>query len=259
VIALSVGQLEAWLTATFLPFVRIGACLMVAPIFGARFVPPRTRIALAGAITLIIVPMLPVPSITPVSAAAVVVLFQQLMIGLACGFALQLVFDALALGGQILANSMGLSFALNIDPQRGSSTPAVGQFYVLLATLTFLALGGHLLLIQVIVESFRSMPIGTIGIGNAGLWMLIAWGGQIFVGAVAVSLPGVTALLIVNLAFGVMSRAAPTLNLFAVGFPLSLIVGLVVILTSLPAMQATFINLVEQAFVFLRSLTQARG
>ncbi|HWN47180.1 MAG TPA: flagellar biosynthetic protein FliR, partial [Steroidobacteraceae bacterium] len=185
-IALSIGQLEGWVAQGFFPFARIGACLMVAPVFGARFVPPRTRIILAVAITALVAPMIPTPAIAPFSAQGFVVVFQQLLIGVALGFALQIVFDALGLAGQLLANSMGLSFAMNVDPLRGSSTPALGQLYIILATLTFLALDGHAALIELLVAGLYALPIGTTGLGQEGLWSLIIWGGQIFSGAIAV-------------------------------------------------------------------------
>ena len=251
-IALTTGQLEAFVAQAFFPFARIGACLMVAPVFGARFVSPRTRIILAVAITALVMPLIPAPQIAPFSAQGFVVVFQQLLIGVALGFALQVVFDALALAGQLLANSMGLSFAFNIDPLRGSSTPALGQLYVILATLTFLALGGHLALIEMMVATLYGMPIGTNGLGQEGLWALILWGGQLFSGAIGIALPGVTALMIVNLAFGVVSRAAPSLNLFAVGFPVSLVVGLLVVLVGIAPMQAAFTELLASGFEFLR-------
>ena len=159
-IALSIGQIEGWVAQGFFPFARIGACLMVAPVFGARFVPARTRIILAVAITALVAPMIPTPAIAPFSPQAFTVVFQQLLIGVALGFALQIVFDALGLAGQLLANSMGLSFAFNVDPLRGSSTPALGQLYIILATLTFLALGGHAALIELLVGGLYSLPIG---------------------------------------------------------------------------------------------------
>ena len=252
--ALTTGQLEAWVAQGFFPFVRIGACLMVAPIFGARFVPPRTRIILALALTALVAPMLPATAITPFSGQGFVVVAQQLLIGVALGFALQVVFDALALAGQLLANSMGLSFAFNVDPLRGSSTPALGQLYVILATLTFLALGGHVALIEILINGLYTMPIGMNGLGSAGLWSLVMWGGTLFSGAISIALPGVTALLIVNLAFGVVSRAAPSLNLFAVGFPVSLVIGLVVVLAGIAPMQAGFTELMAHAFAFVRTL-----
>jgi flagellar biosynthetic protein FliR len=253
-IALTTGQLEGYVAQGFFPFVRIGACLMVAPLFGARFVPTRTRILLAVALTALVVPLTPSTGIAPFSGEGFVVVAQQMLIGVALGFALQVVFDSLGLAGQLLANSMGLSFAFNIDPLRGSNTAALGQLYIILATLTFLSLGGHLALLEVLVNGFTTMPIGTSGLGTEGLWSLVLWGGQLFAGAIAVALPGVTALLIVNLAFGVVSRAAPALNLFAVGFPISLVIGLLVVLAGIGPLQQGVTQLLGQGFDFLRAL-----
>jgi flagellar biosynthetic protein FliR len=174
----------------------------------------------------------------------------------ALGFALQVVFDSLGLAGQLLANSMGLSFAFNVDPLRGSSTAALGQLYVILATLTFLALNGHIALIEVLVNGFTTLPIGTEGLGSEQLWAMVLWGGQLFAGAISIALPGVTALLIVNLAFGVVSRAAPSLNLFAVGFPISLVVGLLVVLAGIGPLTEGVAQLLAQDFDFLRSLSR---
>ncbi len=253
-INLTAGQLEAWVAQAFFPFARIGACLMVAPVFGARFVPARTRIVLAVALTALVVPLLPAPDIAPFSPQGFVVVAQQLLIGVALGFAMQVVFDAMGLAGQVLANSMGLSFAFNVDPLRGSSTAALGQLYIILATLVFLSLGGHLAIIQVLVDGLHAMPIGT-GLDREGLWALVLWGGTLFSGAISIALPGVTALLIVNLAFGVVSRAAPALNLFAVGFPIALIVGLVVVLAGMGPLTQGITQLIGQGLAFLRQLS----
>ena len=242
------------------PFIRVSSCLMVAPTFGALFVPARTRIVLAGAITLIIAPLVPSPAdIAPFSALGMVVTVQQIIIGIAIGFSLQLLFDAVTLGGQLLANSMGLSFAFNTDPMHGVETPVVGQFYSMLVMLTFLALDGHLKLIEVLVDGFRTLPVGTSGLGQDGVWSVVVWGSQLFSGAVQIAIPGVTALLIVNVAFGVMSRAAPQLNLFAVGFPISLVFGLVIVLAGLPSMQTTFERLLSDAFELLHKLSAMGG
>src|ERR1700724_4467540 len=144
-ISLTTGQLDAWLAQVLWPFIRIGSCFMVAPAFGAIFVPPRIRLVLAGAITLIIAPLVPSPTaIAPFSAAGVIVTIQQVIIGIAIGFCLQVLFDAVTLGGQLLANSMGLSFAFNTDPLHGGKTPVVGQLYSMLVMLTFLPLEGIL-------------------------------------------------------------------------------------------------------------------
>ena len=256
-ITLTSTQLNAWLAELFWPFVRIGSCFMVAPAFGAQSVPARVRIVLAGAVALLVAPLVQIPDITPLSAAGVVVTVQQVIIGAALGFSLQILFEAVSLGGELLANSMGLSLAFNLDPQNGASTPTVGQLYTVLVTLLFLVLNGHLALIRTLVAGFKTLPIGTTGLGAAGIWSVVNWGSQLFSGALAVALPGVTALLIANLAFGVVSRAAPTLNIIAVGLPLSLIFGLVVIIAGLPTLESSFIRLLAAALDFLRHLSGA--
>ena len=253
-LTLSTGQFEAWIALYLWPFVRIGGCLMTAPIFSASTVPMRGRLILALAITVIVAPLLPAQTAPVFSATGFVILAQQLLIGVAFGFAVNLVFDALALGGQLLANAMGLSFAFNVDPLHGASTPVLSQFYTILATLTFLALDGHLALLQVLIESFQNMPVGRTGLGTEGLWQMCLWGSQIFRGGLMVSLPGVTALLVVNLAFGVVSRAAPALNLFAIGFPVTLVCGLLILLQSIPSMQQGFISMLHESLVMLGNL-----
>jgi flagellar biosynthetic protein FliR len=253
---IELATLQHWLGLLFWPFVRIGACLMVAPVFGASYVPPRLRLILAGALTLAVAPLLPAMTAVPLlSAAGALVTLQQLLIGAALGFALQMVFDALALGGQLLANGMGLGFAFNLDPLRGVTTPALGQLYVVLGTLTFLALDGHLALVSTLVDSFKGLPIGESGLDPARLRGLADWGSMLFSGALRIALPGVTALLVINLAFGVMSRAAPALNLFAVGLPVTLIFGLSIVMFGMPAIGTAFTSLLNEAFSFMRSLS----
>ncbi|MBS0580737.1 MAG: flagellar biosynthetic protein FliR [Proteobacteria bacterium] len=261
-ITLHPDQLQQWLLQLFWPFVRIGACFMVAPLFGAAMVPARVRVVLAAAIAALICPLLPaLPPVSPLSAAGLMITVEQVLIGVALGFCLQLAFDAVNLGGQMLANSMGLSFAFNLDPQRGgaSSTPALGQLFTLLVMLTFLGLDGHTKLLEALVHSFATLPVAAGGLGAAGLEGVVGFGSHLFSGALAIALPGLTALLIVHLGFGVVSRAAPALNLFAVGLPLSLLCGLLIVLAALTAVQSSFIEGLEQAFRMIASLTGAQG
>jgi flagellar biosynthesis protein FliR len=256
---LTYPQIESWIGSAFWPFLRIGACLMVAPMFGASYVPPRIRIVLAGAMTLVALPMIPrADGMTVLSADGVITTVEQIVIGVALGFALQLMFDALTLGGQILANGMGLGFAFNIDPLRGVTTPALGQFYTLLGILVFLALDGHIALIQTLITSFQGLPVGPVGLSAGALHSLADWGDELFLGALRVALPGMTALLVVNLAFGVTSRAAPALNLFAVGFPVTLIFGFVIVLLGLPGLQSVLTDLLSAAFQFMGMLVGGR-
>jgi flagellar biosynthetic protein FliR len=247
-------QVQALLAALFWPFVRIGACLMVAPVFGAHYVPRRIRLVLAGGIALLIAPLTAHPTTALLSGDGITITFQQLLIGAAIGFVLQLVFDAMALAGQLLANGMGLGFAFNIDPLRGVSTPALGQLFIVLGTLLFLSMNGHLALLQLLADSFRLVPVEGGGLDLADWRRLSDWGGSLFAGAVRIALPGMTALIVVNLAFGIVSRAAPSLNLFAVGLPVTLVVGLVIVMLSLPGLQTSGTFMIGEAFQFLRTL-----
>lgn len=253
-VTISVAQLTSWISQYFWPFVRIAGCLMVAPIFGTHTVPRRTRVVLAAAITGLVAPLIPMPKAELLSGASLVITVQQLVIGVALGLAMQLIFDAVIMGGQLLANSMGLSFAVNVDPLHGASTPVLGQFYTIIIALTFLALNGHLILLDAVIQSFKSLPVGTSGLGGDGLWMFVHFGTVLFSGALMIALPGLTAQLIVNIGFGVMSRAAPTLNLFAVGFPASLALGLVIIVIGLPTVQGTFNKLVSEGLRMMSSM-----
>lgn len=258
-ITLTTGQLEAWLDQVLWPFIRVGSCLMVAPVFGGQNVPARIRIVLAGAIALILAPVISIPpQLAAFSLEGLVVTAQQVVIGVALGFCLQLVFDAITLGGQLIANSMGLSYALSVDPVRGTGTTAVGEIYTIFVTLVFLALNGHLRLIEVLADGFRTMPVGGTGIDAANLWQIVIWGGTLFSGALSIALPGITALLIVHLAFGMVSRAAPSLNLLSVGFPVTIVFGLLVLTVSVPQLLSGFERLLAQAFVLLQSLSGGR-
>lgn len=256
---ITLGQLEGWIGSAFWPFVRIGACLMVAPLFGASYLPRRLRIVVALALTVVLLPVIHAPTSLPLlSADGFVTTAQQVIIGVAMGFALQLMFDALTLGGQLLANAMGLGFAFTIDPLRAVTTQSLGQLYVLLGTLTFLALNGHIALIELLAGSFQSLPIGPQGLSPAAMQALANWGATMLLGAVRIALPGLTALLVINLGFGVTSRAAPALNLFAVGFPITLAIGMVVVLLSLPSMQNGLIEMLGSAFQFIGALGSLR-
>ena len=218
---------------------------MVMPLIGGSFTPIRVRLLLAVALTIVIAPMVP-PAVTQdvLSAAGLVMMIQEIGIGVALGFLVQLVFDAIALGGQVIGMSMGLGFAVFLDRARGVSVPVLGQLFLMLAMLVFLALDGHLTMIQLLAQSFRAWPISEGGLKIPILSEILMWTSQLFVFAVKIALPAITALLLVNLSFGVMSRAAPTLNLFAVGFPVAMLLGFVVIFLNMG-------NLVENVSSFL--------
>lgn len=224
--------------------------VMVAPVFSASMVPIRIRVLVSITLALIVVPILPVQAmgIEPLSVAGGLITIQQVVVGVAMGFALQIVFDALILGGQAAAMSMGLGFATAVDPQRGVNVPIVSQYFMVLATLAFLALNGHLMVIETLVLSFDVLPVGQVGISTGGMEQLVYLGSHIFSGALKIALPAMTALLIVNLAFGVISRAAPTLNLFAIGFPITMLLGFIILMVSVPNIVSAFTDMLYQAF-----------
>lgn len=251
------AELTAWIGSFLWPLFRVGAMVGAAPILGARTVPARIRLGLALAITLVIVPLLPTaPAVDPLSGAGLVITFNQLLIGLALGFSLRLVFTAVEIAGQIIGQLMGLGFASMIDPENGVQVPVVSQFYSICAILLFLAFNGHLLLIEMVADSFRTLPISTHGIPLDGLRAVADWGSQMFAGAVLVALPAICALLLVNLAFGVMMRSAPQLNIFAVGFPITLLIGMVIMLVTLPALPGQLTTMIDQVFGLMRYLVR---
>ncbi|MEX2257881.1 MAG: flagellar biosynthetic protein FliR [Woeseia sp.] len=234
------------------PFIRIGAFVMVMPVIASSFVPQRVRLILALALTLVIAPVLPgLPAVDILSFAGIVLVFQEIVTGIAMGFVVQLIFDAITLGGQVISMSMGLGFAVFVDRQRGVNVPVLGQLFLMLGMLTFLSLDGHLALIQVLADSFRIMPISEGGLSHAATSGLLQWSSQLFVVAVKIALPAITALIVVNLSFGVMSRAAPTLNLFAVGFPVAMLLGFVVIFLSIDGLTANVSRSLGDALAML--------
>ena len=229
------------------PFFRIAGVLMVAPVFGTRLVPIRVRLALAIAVTFVLAPVLPAAAQTfQPNIASGLLLAQELLLGVAIGFCLQMIFDALIIAGQTISMGMGLGFAMMVDPQRGVSVPVIGQFFVILGMLIFLALGGHLATLRLIADSFAALPLG-VPLPTDGVWVLVTYGSEMFAGALRIALPAATALLVVNIAFGVMSRAAPTLNLFAVGLPAGLLIGFLILLVNIEHLAALMATLLESS------------
>jgi len=249
-IAISAVELNAWVGSLLWPFIRIGSMLIAAPVFGARMVPRRIRLALALMLAWILSPLVYADAavINPLSAQGAAVAAQQVLIGVAMGFTLQLVFSALVIAAQSMSMGMGLGFAMAVDPQNGVQVPVIGQYYLTLGTLIFLALDGHLIMIQVLIDSFQSLPVSINGLTQDGLWALVGWGGRMFAGAVLIALTAMTSMLLINLAFGVMSRAAPQLNIFGVGFPVMMGMGFLVILFSMSGLTTHMEDLLRDAF-----------
>lgn len=244
---LSLFQLQTWLAEFFWPFFRILALLSAAPLFGSRGVPVTAKIATAFVITIIVAPVIPpVPNIAVASTQGLLILAQQLIIGLSMGLAIRMILMAMEMAGHIMGLQMGLGFATFFDPQNATQVPLLGQLLSVMGTLLFLALNGHLMVIAAMVDSFQTLPIGT-PIALPNLKALAVMGGSIFTWGVQISMPVVAAIMLVNVALGVLTRAAPQLNIFAVGFPLTMGVGFVILAISIPYMLPVFSGMMEQA------------
>jgi flagellar biosynthetic protein FliR len=248
-------QLVAFVHAFLWPLFRFGGLLMAMPSIGTHVVPARVRLLLAIALTWVVAPLLPpMPPLEPLAPAAWLTALSQVLIGVAMGFALRLVFSAIEMGAQMLGQAMGLGFAALVDPQNGVQVPVISQLYTLLATLLFFVMDGHLVAIEVLVRSFDTLPVGPAGVAAAGAWELALWGAQMFRGALLLALPALASLLMVNLTFGVMVRAAPQLNIFVVGFPLTLTLGFGIMLVSLPLLLPQFERMLFGAFELMQRL-----
>ena len=257
-LALTTEQIGAWVGSFMLPLFRVASLLMVMPIIGTKLVPVRVRLYLALAICLVLAPT--VPPIAPfdaLSLQAILLIAQEILIGVMLGFTLQLFFHLFSVAGQIIAVQTGLGFASMVDPGNGVSVPVLAQMLLMLVTLLFLAMNGHLVVFEVLAESFITLPVGT-GLSTAHYWELAGKLGWVFGAGLLLVLPAVTALLVVNLAFGLMTRAAPQLNIISIGFPLTMVLGLVVFWIGLGDFLAQYQQLASEGLQLLRELARAR-
>lgn len=240
------AQIDAWIVAFIYPLTRILAFIATAPLWSNAGVPGRTRLILAIAITVAITPILPaMPIVQPASLAGLWILLQQMLIGIGMGFAAKIVFSGIELAGEFIGAQMGLGFATFYDPLSSSQTPVISEFINLIALLLFLSMNGHLLYLATLVQSFSSIPVNAVPLG-AGSWLNLAeLGGKIFSAGLLLALPIVVALLITNVALAVLTRAAPQLNIFALGFPLTLIGGFFGLAVSLNYLATPLQNIFE--------------
>lgn len=229
--------------------------LSVAPVFGSRLTPVRIRLVLALLLTWAAQPFVRgAPAVDPFSVAGVIVLAQQVLIGAAMGLVLQVGFSALTVGGQVIANSMGLGFASVVDPQNGVQVPLLGQFYWLLGALLFFGLGGHLVVVELLAKSFQTLPLANSGMTADTLWALATWSGLMFNEGLRIALPVLSIVLLANVAFGVATRAAPQLNIFSVGFSVTLLLGFIALLLSLGHLPPVFDGVLGGCFQVLKGL-----
>jgi flagellar biosynthetic protein FliR len=235
------------------PMLRMSALMLFAPVFSLPALTTRLRVLLALALSVMVYPMFDWPRIDPLSARGLLEIANQITIGLMMGLILQVAIAAVVVAGQAISNSMGLSMAMMIDPNLGN-VPTVAQFLIVLATLVFVGLGGHGLLLAMLVESFSSLPVGTFVMVEQSWRQVLAWSSMMFLGAVLIALPVMVTLLFINIGIGVITRAAPSLNIFAVGLPATIVMGFVVLIMSMANIGSRLQWLWTQSLVQTRTL-----
>ncbi len=251
------GNIEAELWRLIFVMARVGAAFIAAPIFGAMSVPVQLRLVLAGAIAVFVLAWTPV--VTPpalLSLAGLLALAGEVVIGLAFGFVLQLSFAAPVLAAEQIGGSMGMAIATAVDPNTGGQSGALGQYFSLVLTLIFLGVGGHLLWLRLIVESYSALPPDGDWFGAERAWQLVGFAGEMFATAVAIALPVTLALLLVQLVTGVLSRSAPALNLFSLGLPAGVLAGIAALIAAAPLLTEQFVTLSAAAIGHVGSLAQ---
>lgn len=244
-LSVSSAQLDAWMAALMFPLVRLLGLAMAAPIFSNRGVPVRIRLAIGIGIALAVLPALPpMPAVAPGSGLGLAILAQQMFIGIAVGLMVRLVLGAVDLAGAMIAMQMGLSFAMFFDQDAGGQTSVVSDFLNYVALMLLLAMNGHLMMVQVLVHSFEWLPVSLTPVNALGWGYVARTGATVFATGLLLSLPVVAILLVSSIALGVLTRAAPQLNLFAVGFPITLsagMIGIVLVMSSYgPVVQSFF-------------------
>ncbi|WP_374320323.1 flagellar biosynthetic protein FliR [Aquabacterium sp.] len=246
-ISFSEAQLMAWITPWLWPFVRVAGIFTAAPVLSMRVIPRRVRLSLAVLIVLCAQPTLPdMPSVALNSPQAVMVLLHEVLIGLTMGFAARVVFAAIEFAGEIVGLQMGLNFASFYDPMSGGQSTAISRFYGTCAAWLFVVMNGHLLLTAAVIDSFKVFPVMAEPLGFLKVVQPQVWGAEVFRLGLWVSLPVVSMLLLVNVVMGLMARVASQLNVFSIGFPITLGVGLTGLWLTLPMMQAPLTMAIER-------------
>ena len=254
-VVISAADVSVWVGRLWWPSLRIGGFIAVAPIASETVIPGLIKIILAVSLAFLMSPLITVPpGLSIFSGAGVLAAVQEVLIGVAIGLVVQLSFEALTFAGQTISMTMGLGFATLVDPQRGANTTVLGQLFMIFGILTYLAIDGHLVLLGALAQSFQTLPIGGAHIDKDFLLAVVLWGARIFESGLLIALPAVIALVIVNLALGVITRAAPQLNLFGIGFTITLLCGFFVLIVGLDSIMAGIDGLINSALTAVADL-----
>lgn len=254
-ISLSSAELNTWIASFLWPLTRILGLIATAPLFGNLGIPVTVKVGLGVMLALVIAPTVPaLPAADPMSFVGLLILTQQLVIGLAMGFVMRIVFAAVEMAGEVAGLTMGFGFATFFDPQTRARSSAISQFLALLTLMVFLALNMHLVMLSSLADSFVTLPISAVPTGTGGFRQIANWGAIIFSSGTQLALPVIAALLLTNIALGVLTRAAPQLNLFGIGFPVTLGAGFIVLALMLPYIATPLERLFETGNGFIREL-----
>jgi len=247
-VVINAVDVTQWVSRLWWPSLRIGGFVAAAPIASEKTIPGRVKIVLTVTLAALVAPLAPVPaSLSIFSGAGVLTAVQEILIGISIGMVMELAFESLTFAGQTISMTMGLGFATLVDPQRGASVPVLGQLFLIMGTLAYLAINGHLLLLGALANSFQTLPIGSTNFDKNFLAAVATWGTRIFETGLLIALPAVVALVIVNAALGVVTRAAPQLNLFGIGFTITLICGFFVLMVGLGGIMTGISTLIDDA------------
>jgi flagellar biosynthetic protein FliR len=257
-LTLNAADVSMWVSRMWWPALRISGFVLTAPAASEAAIPRLVKVVLTLSLAFLLGPLVEVPAdLSIFSAAGMLAAVLELLIGVSIGMVVQLAFEALVFAGQSVSLSMGLGFATLVDPQRGAQVPVLGQLFMIFGTLTYLAINGHLMLLGALAQSFHTLPIGATHIDKGFLITVVLWGARVFDTGLLIALPAVIALVIVNLALGVVTRAAPQLNLFGIGFTITLMSGFLVLLAGLDGLMSGISGLIHTALMAVSDLVGA--
>jgi len=252
-ISLTQAQLMAWLTPVLWPFLRVLALFSSMPVLGQRNVPIRVRIALSFFIAIGVAGTATAgPAVLLDSPAAILLVIQQVLIGLSLGFAVRIIFTAIEFAGEIIGLQMGLNFAGFFDPATAQQATATSSFFSTMVAFLFIAMNGHLLVIEAVVQSLVAFPVSPEPFAFLHTVRPETWGAEIFRLGLWIALPLIAMLLFVNMTLGIIARVAPQISIFSVGFPITLSVGLIGVMFTLPLLQGPFTAALEQMLMLFR-------
>ena len=257
-VTLNAADVSLWVSRLWWPTLRVGGFVLSAPIASETTIPSFIKIIMSVSLAFLMSPLVAVPAdLSIFSGMGLFAAVQELLIGVAIGMVVQLAFEALTFAGQSVSLTMGLGFATLVDPQHGANTTVLGQMFMIFGVLTYLAVDGHLMLLGALAQSFQTLPIGVPHLDRNFLLSVTSWGAHVFESGLLIALPAMIALVIANMALGVITRAAPQLNLFSIGFTITLLCGFFVLTAGIDGTLAGISRLIDSTLAAAAELVAA--